>query len=264
MQTPNLSIVAPVFNEVQVIREVVEGWINLLNVPQNSYEIILSNDGSTDGTDAVLRELEYKYPQLKVFHSGKNEGYGSALSKAIAQSQGKWVLTIDSDGQFDLNDYFRLETATTKDKADCAVGIRKKKDSLIRVIADKTLRLICFLIFGKAYRDPNCALKLCSGNLLRSLSLESRGFSSPSEILYTLDALNARISEVPVTHLERKAGISKLNVFETGLKMLLFLVHLKLRIFLSKRGILYLIHPTRNRSHSEPMNPSPSKELPCT
>lgn len=104
-----LSVVAPVYNEAAGIERVVRYWVSVLaREGLRDSEIVLANDGSTDGTDAVLEGLQREFPTLRVVTTRPNHGYGFALGQAIAASRGALVVTLDSDGQFDLADVTSL------------------------------------------------------------------------------------------------------------------------------------------------------------
>jgi len=202
-------------------------------------EIVVTNDCSKDGTGEILARLQEIYPNLVIVtHFEKNQGYGRALSDAIAASRGEWVATIDSDGQFAPGDLpSMLQKAL--DNVDCVAGYRmKKKDSFLRVFADRGLNFIVRTLFGIPHRDTNCALKLVRGDILRNLTIETNGFQTPTEIVLKLNALGYRMVESGVTHRAREEGKSKLKVIRTSLDFLRFLFYLRTKINLYRRGIL--------------------------
>src|SRR5947209_5860337 len=94
-----LSVVAPVYNEAEAIEPVVRYWAEVLKGSGLSAEIVLANDGSTDGTQEVLDRLCREFSNLKVISYMPNRGYGYALRTAIQGSSGEIVVTLDSDGQ---------------------------------------------------------------------------------------------------------------------------------------------------------------------
>src|SRR5207302_730362 len=108
MDKIDLSVVAPVYNEAEGIEQVVRYWAKVLKESGLSSEIVLANDGSTDQTQQVLDRLRVEIPILKVLSYTPNRGYGYALRTAIQGSSGEMVITLDSDGQFDLADYAKL------------------------------------------------------------------------------------------------------------------------------------------------------------
>jgi len=236
--TPLVSIAAPAYNEEEGIAQVVEEWEGVLAGLGIEGEIVITDDGSRDATGQVLAHLQRAYPNLQVVTHERNSGYGRALASAIAATQGELVLTIDSDGQFDVGDYPRLK-AKLDEGYDLVTGYRlRKRDTPLRVVADRALNLLVRLLFGLPLRDTNCALKLMRGDLARCLTIEARGFPTPTEIVVKAATLGYRVAEVGVTHRQRLAGTSKLNVLSTGWQMLLFLVYLKIKQILYRARII--------------------------
>jgi glycosyltransferase involved in cell wall biosynthesis len=234
-----LSVVAPVYNEAEGIERVIRYWIGVLNQNQTKAEIVLANDGSTDRTLEILEALSREIPVLRVVSYSPNRGYGYALKTAIQASRGKWVVTLDSDGQFDLADYPSLLKLQADQQYDFITGYRmKKKDNIFRVIADRSLNLIVRTLFGVKFRDTNCAMKLIRGDLARSLNIEARGYPTPTEITIKLLNLGARTGEIGVRHSERLEGVSKLKFLRTSLSFFRFLFYLRKKIRLYRAGIL--------------------------
>lgn len=237
-----LSVVTPVFNEEENIENVLRYWNDVLDSTDFSSEIVVTNDGSKDRTPDILAGLQKDIPRLKVISYEINGGYGRALSSSIKNSSGTWVITLDSDGQFDLKEYKLLLDKTLSENLDGVTGFRKKKqDTFIRVAADRILNKIVRFMFKVRFRDTNCALKLIKGNLIRDINLEARGYPNPTEIVVKLSVLGARLGEVGITHYEREGGLSKLNPFATGINFLKFLIYLKIKIKLYNKKILYLL-----------------------
>ena len=238
-RSPKLSVAAPCFNEAEGIAAVVDEWVAVLDACPHASEIVLCNDGSTDGTYDVLEALRARVPRLRVVHNATNGGYGRALSCAIAATRGDYVATIDSDGQFDLADALRLLEALERDGADAMTGWRMgKKDSPLRVAADRGMNLLVRALFGTRLRDTNCALNVVRGDLLRGLAIEARGYPTPTEICLRLEARGARLGERGVTHRERAAGMSKLHPFRTAWAFLRFLLYLRTKLKLARAGII--------------------------
>ncbi len=236
---PKLSVAAPCFNEEESIASVVEEWDRVLAGFSEPSEIVVCNDGSTDGTARVLEDLGRRIPRLRVVSFEQNGGYGRALSAAIGASRGEWIATIDSDGQFDLADALVLGRALEEEGVDCITGYRtRKNDSLFRVAADRGLNLLVRVLFGVALRDTNCALKVARGDVLRGLLIEARGYPTPTEICVRLQARGYRVAERPVVHRERAGGASKLHPFRTAWSMLRFLLYLRVRLKLARDRII--------------------------
>jgi glycosyltransferase involved in cell wall biosynthesis len=238
-ETPELSIVAPVYNEAEGIEQVVQYWLKVIQENGANAEIVLANDGSTDQTLEILENLSQKIPLLKVASYTPNRGYGYALKTAIRASKGQWVITLDSDGQFDLADFPSLLKLQNEKQLDFVTGYRmKKKDNLFRVIADRSLNLIVRTMFSVSLRDTNCAMKLIRGELARTLNIEAKGYPTPTEITIKLVTIGAKTGETGVHHLERLQGQSKLKFFRTSISFFRFLFYLRKKVRLYKAGIL--------------------------
>jgi dolichol-phosphate mannosyltransferase len=236
---PRLSVAAPCYNEAEGIEAVVAEWDALLAQRPEPTEIVLCNDGSIDGTAEVLDRLRLRVPRLRVVHNATNGGYGRALSSAIAATRGEYVATIDSDGQFDLADAFDLLGELERGGYDGVTGWRRgKKDSVLRVVADRCMNLLVRALFGTPLRDTNCALKVVKGDVLRDLRIEARGYPTPTEICLRLAARGYRLGERGVTHRERAAGASKLHPWRTAWGFLRFLVYLRCKLKLYRTRII--------------------------
>ena len=239
-EQPFLSVTAPVFNEQDNIEEVLIYWNEVLDDLDLSSEIVLTNDGSTDDTRQILARLRAAMPRLVVVTHERNHGYGKALTDSIQHSRGQWVVTIDSDGQFDLKDCIPLLHMALSDSLDGVTGYRtKKKDTLFRVFADRVLNWIVRLFFGVNYRDTNCALKVIKGDFLRQINIEARGYPAPTEVCIKLTRLGAKLGEEGVSHAERAGGLSKLRPFQTSVNFLKFLTYLKFKIFLYNQKVIH-------------------------
>jgi dolichol-phosphate mannosyltransferase len=236
---PRLSVAAPCYNEADGIEAVVAEWDAVLATVPSPTEIVLCNDGSTDGTGEVLERLRERLPRLRVVHHAVNGGYGRALSSAVAATRGEYVATIDSDGQFDLGDALDLLRELEREGYDGVTGRRMgKKDSALRVLADRCMNLLVRVMFGTPLRDTNCALKVVRGDVLRALRIEARGYPTPTEICIRLSARACRLGERGVTHRERAAGTSKLHPFRTAWSFVRFLFYLRHKLKLHRAGII--------------------------
>ena len=234
-----LSVAAPCFNEAEGIAAVVAEWDAVLAGAPFASEIVLCNDGSTDGTGAVLEGLRRRSPRLRVVSHAHNGGYGRALRAAIAATRGEYVATIDSDGQFDLADALALLQRVQAERLDGVTGWRRgKKDSLFRVVADRGPNRLVRAMFGVELRDTNCALKVVRGEVLRALAIEARGYPTPTEICVRLAARGVRLGEAGVTHRPRPAGASKLHPWRTAWTMWRYLLYLRHRLRLYRDRVI--------------------------
>lgn len=234
-----ISVAAPVYNEEDVIENVIGHWFKVLNKTGKSHEIVLGDGGSTDKTLEILNNLSQEYPNLKVVHIDEPAGYGNVLFNAIYATKGTHVVILDSDGQFDLSDCIPMLDMLLKNSLDVVTGYRKRKqDTFFRVYADRMLNLIVKLMFGINQRDTNCALKLFKGEIIRNLYIESKAWPTPTEVMIRLNASGYNVGEMGIRHYERKGGKSKLKVIRTSLEMLLFLIYIKFKLMLYRKNII--------------------------
>ena len=233
-----ISILMPAYNEEQNIERVVRQCIAVLDNLKIKGEVIVTNDGSKDNTKKILENLEKEIPRLLVIHHEENMGYGEALHDAINASRGDVIVTMDSDGQFDISE-LPLLLDLYKQGHKIIAGYRKeKKDSFMKVFANKCLILLTNLMFGLKLRDANSAFKLFETKLLKSLKIESRGYQAPTEIMVKFITQGYSIVEVGITHSFREKGKSALGLIKTTMDMLLFLFYLKLRVVLYRKRII--------------------------
>lgn len=115
-----LSVVMPVYNERATLRTVIE---RVLSLPLE-IELLCVDDGSGDGSVEVLRELEVKYPQLRVFFQPRNMGKGAALRRGISEATGNFVVVQDADLEYDPADFHRLLEPLCAGRADVVYGSR--------------------------------------------------------------------------------------------------------------------------------------------
>lgn len=233
-----VSIVMPAYNEEENIESTVRACAGALRMMGKRGEVVVTNDGSRDSTLERLRRLSVEVPNLVIVNHEKNLGYGAAIKSAVMASKGEYIATIDSDGQFDINelpDFFKGLVNGTQ----VVAGYRKKKnDTLFRVFANRGLNGLITALFGARFNDINCAFRVYRGELLRSVNIESRGYQAPSEIMLKLLNMGCSVREVGVSHLPRGGGTSALRPFRAIVQMTAFLAYLKMKMVLYKKGML--------------------------
>jgi glycosyltransferase involved in cell wall biosynthesis len=236
-----LSLAAPAYREGAGIAAVVEGWMRYLasRFPAGSFEVVICNDGSDDDTGEVLARLAARFPALKVVTHVKNQGAAAALTTAIANTTKAWVLLIDSDGQFPVEDLEAFEAAWTEPPPQAFIGVRLgKKDSKFSRFGSWASGVVCNLFHGSSYRDFNSAFKLVRGDLLRSLTLEAKGLNYSTEITSRLLERGVPLTEVPVEHVPRKSGTSSVRMLRGAAHRFLFVSYIGFRQLLIGVGVL--------------------------
>jgi dolichol-phosphate mannosyltransferase len=235
----SVSLAAPAYNEAAGIEEVVSAWVRYLSTrcAPGDFEIVICDDGSRDETGAILDRLATSIPELRPVHHARNQGAAAALTTAIRHTTKDWVLLIDSDGQFPVENLERL-TPAAADGAEAVIGVRtRKQDGAIARFGSATSGALCNWFCGTRYRDFNCALKLVRGPLVRSLNLEAKGLNYSGEITAKLIELSVSLAEVEIAHQARKCGKSSANA-RAVLHRMLFVAYLGFRQFLLRNEVL--------------------------
>lgn len=238
----SLSIAAPAYNEQDGIEEVVENWVKYLRNNPNikEFEIVICNDGSVDNTKMLLDKMAQKNPEINVLHLEKNQGAAVALTCAIENTKNDWVLLLDSDGQFPVENFKYLSTAIIDNNAKAVIGVRQKKDSMYARFGTRASGFVCNLIYGVTLKDFNSACKLIDGRLLRSIYLEAKGMNYSTEVTAKLLERKAPISEVDIDHRPRVTGSSNMKLIKGSIHRFLFVLYLAFRKFLLANSVIQL------------------------
>ena len=158
-----LSVAAPAYNEAEGIAAVVADWHGFLAAQGLAdFEIVICNDGSKDETGVILDRLALVYPRLRPLHFSANQGAAAALNAAIAATKGDWVLLLDSDGQFPIQNLPDMLAALRQTGGSAAIGIRQKKDVAFARFGSWASGVLCNLAHGSRLADFNSAFKLVS------------------------------------------------------------------------------------------------------
>jgi dolichol-phosphate mannosyltransferase len=240
-QIRSLSIAAPAYNESDGIVPIVEHWLQYLRGRTDlaRFEIVICNDGSKDDTAEKLKAVRASSDEFVVINHAVNQGAGAAVATAISGTTADWVLLVDSDGQFAVENFDVLRDAAKKAGTPAAIGVRTTKvDSLFARFGSWSSGMLCNVFHRTHYRDFNSACKLVKGDLLRSLRLECKGLNYSTDVTSKLIERGVRIAEAEIAHLPREAGTSSLRKFRGARDRFLFVMYLGFRQFLIRMGIL--------------------------
>ena len=199
------SAFVPVHDEEASIVSVSDGLLRVLPQVAETWELVLVDDGSRDGTPRLVDELAATRPNVRVVRHATNRGYGAAVRTGLAASRGEWVFFTDGDGQFDpavLGDVAPLAS-----EADAVVGFRvARADAWRRRAFTVGWNVLVRRLLDSPVRDVNCAVKLMRRNLLDDFVPRAEGGAISAELLAHLVRRGARLIEVPVAHHPRRAG----------------------------------------------------------
>lgn len=211
---PDLSIVTPIYNEVESIPKLIEKIYATLTTNKLTYEIICVDDGSRDGSSELLTKLAEKRTDLKAVILRRNYGQTAAMAAGFKYATGKVVVSMDADLQNDPADIPRL-LLKLEEGYDLVSGWRKNRfdnDPFVRVFFSKVANWIIGKVTGVTLHDYGCSLKAYRSELLADMNLYG-------ELHRFLPALafieGARITEMEVEHHPRVHGQSKYGLGRT-------------------------------------------------
>lgn len=201
----SLSLVLPAHNEEDNIGIVVGQALEILPRFTDSFEIVVVNDGSRDGTRRVLDDMALAHPQVRPVHHDVNRGYGGALVSGFNATVGDFVMFMDSDRQFDINDLALLSPFIGS--FDIVAGFRRERnDPLHRRVNAEIFNTVVRALYGVHMRDIDCAFKVFRGDMLRAIPLTSSGALINTEMQAKLRRKGATLQQVAVNHYPRVAG----------------------------------------------------------
>jgi glycosyltransferase involved in cell wall biosynthesis len=228
-QTPLLSVIIPVYNEEQTVREVIERVLRV-ELPVER-EVIVVDDGSTDGTPQVLRDLAGRITHH--FVSQSNYGKGTAVRVGLSLADGDIILIQDADLELDPNEYHRLLAPILDAEASVVYGSRFLQPvsgvRFSRRLANRLLTGFTNLLYGTRLTDMETAYKVFTADVVRKLDLRSAGFELEPEITAQIARAGFHIREVPITYRPRSAAEGKKIRWTDGLKALYWLARCRLR-----------------------------------
>ena len=204
-----ISIFFPAFNDAGSIGQLVKDAFEVLPTLTDDYEVIVVNDGSTDGTLAVLEELSRTYPQLKLVKHPENRGYGAALRSGFQHATKELVFYTDGDGQYDVRQLALLQAKLTP-RVDVVNGFKvERADGAHREIFGGLYNRVARRLFRLPIRDVDCDFRLLRRSVLKRVNLSSSSGAICVELVRKLRSEGAVFAEVPVNHYPRSHGRSQ-------------------------------------------------------
>lgn len=197
-----LSVVIPVYNEVNTIRSIVQR-VQAVDVDK---ELIIVDDYSTDGTRGVLEEIGREHSNVSVVYHEKNRGKGAALRTGFEQARGEYVIVQDADLEYDPQDYRQLLRPLDEGKADAVFGSRFITTQEHRVLyfwhslGNKFLTLLSNMTTDLNLTDMETCYKVFRRNLVQAIPLEEDRFGFEPEITAKLARARARVYEVGIAY----------------------------------------------------------------
>ncbi len=212
-----LSVIIPVYNESGTIA----GILEKINTVPIDKEMILVDDGSSDGIDRVLRDL--RYPNLKVIHHSTNRGKGAAFRTGLFHARGDFIIIQDADMEYDPNDYLPMLAAITTDNADMILGARFKKGyrgQLMHQLGNRLLTFTFNFLYRVRINDCFTCYKLFRRDKVSMLDLKAVSFDIEPEIIAKAMKNNWNIAEVPISYHPRTYSEGKKIRLRGGIQTL--------------------------------------------
>ena len=217
-----VSIIIPVFNEQKTIGQVIQA-VESVDLGPVEKEIIIVDDGSTDGTREILAKLGSRH---RVIYQPKNTGKGAALRKGFQEASGDYIINHDADLEYDPADFVLLIQPILDGKAEVVFGSRhldpaKNKYVYKRyLLGGLFLNFLINLLTGIKINDILSGSKIFPRSALSRISLKSRGFETDIELVIKLRRAGYGILEVPISYKARRIEEGKKIRPRDGLKIL--------------------------------------------
>jgi dolichyl-phosphate beta-glucosyltransferase len=226
MPTPTLTIVIPAFNEEGRLAPTVRGAVACARERRAGAEVIVVDDGSRDGTSALVQRLAAELPEVRLVRLAANHGKGYAVRSGMLNATGDLVLFADADGATPWDQLGRLEAAIASG-ADVAIGSRALGSPETRVQArwyrraiGRTFHRFVELLTVRGFKDTQCGFKLFRGPVAQDLFARMRmdGFSFDVEVLLMAQRGGHPVAEVPVNWVHQPG--SRVSLVRDSLRML--------------------------------------------
>jgi dolichol-phosphate mannosyltransferase len=209
-----ITVVIPAYNEKEVIKKLIQDLEEKIAVTQG-LEILVVDDGSTDGTGEILDRLSDEYQNLRVIHHQVNQNLGGALRTGIRAANGDILVTLDAD-MTHPPELMAEMVKTLRDYDVCVASRFVEGGGMLnvpryRVVVSRIANIAYQFLFHSPVKDNTTGYKAYRAGLLKSIEIEEPGFSVQLEIVTKLLRKRARFKEVPFLLTNRKLGSSKLR-----------------------------------------------------
>jgi dolichyl-phosphate beta-glucosyltransferase len=243
---PDLSIVIPAYNEQGRLEPTLRAYLGYCRDARRDVEMIVVDDGSTDGTTSLVESLSGEFPELRLLRLAQNQGKGYAVRSGVVNARGRRLLFADADGATPIGEVERLDAALDAG-ADVAIGSRalaagdvRVRSRLHRRLIGRTFHLLVRLSGVDGIADTQCGFKLFRGPVAHALfsRMRTSGFSFDVEVLLMARLCGFDIAEVPVNWTHQPG--SRVNLVTDPMRMAGDLVRIRLRTLKGQYALPHL------------------------
>ena len=236
---PELSCVIPAFNEEACIQKVLLELITALNERNIDYEIIVIDNGSSDGTTYLIEEVKRSFPKVKMIRFVKNCGYGGAILSGLSSSTGEIIGFTSADGETPPECLIQMYELIKSGHIDlCKAKRINRQDGFYRKTLSLGYHLLVELLFNLHIADINGYPILITHSAYKRLRLTKTDWMINFEILFQSRRAGFRIAEVDVKHRKRFGGASHIR-WHTSLIMFCQILRIRWKIYRKHPGSLY-------------------------
>lgn len=208
---PQVSLIVPVYNEEKNLSILSEEILTAMRAQKRAWEVVFVDDGSRDGSLAVLRDLAAASPSMRYIAFEENRGQSAAFAAGFLEARGDVIVTLDSDLQNDPADIPRMLDRHDRE-GGMVIGWRaKRQDTLVKRLSSKIANAVRNRLSRENVRDTGCSLKVMPASLARRLPM----FTGMHRFFPTLVKMHGvKVTEMEVNHRPRRHGSSKYGVWD--------------------------------------------------
>lgn len=217
-----ISVLMPVYNEIHFLDAILQK-VESTDLCGLSKEIILVDDGSTDGTRELLAQLQQQKPYLKILFHDKNQGKGAALRTALTQATGDIIVIQDADLEYDPADYPDLLKLILDGRADVVYGSRLSSGKPVRAFnilhyfGNQFLTLVTNVLYNTTLTDMETCYKAFRGDIIKPIQIRSDRFDFEPEITAKVLKRGAKLYEAPISYAGRDPSEGKKITWVDGI-----------------------------------------------
>ncbi len=211
-----LTVAIPACNEEDNIKRIDRELMPVMKKIGMPYEVLIIDDGSTDGTAEEARKLQKKYKPVRLLQHGKNLGLGAGTRTGVRESRGSLLVFLDADFTFHPSEIPKLLEKYRSGDYDCVIGAQFGKGGKTRMQAhrkflSRSVNALYRILLGRNITTMSSIFRLYKKSALKGISMKSSGFDICAEILFDMIKKKRNIVEVPVTLTTRIYGESKIS-----------------------------------------------------